>query len=116
MDYRDFGYNQFLEANPYLSYVKSSSIDLKGSIPIGSIPLDKTFGQLLTERLADGSVTNAKISSISADKIETGDITVLVDIGSSSSGFVRIDGENNRIIVNDGTNDRILIGYQSAGF
>jgi len=29
---------------------------------------------------------------------------------------LKIDGENRRIILNDGTNDRILIGYQSGGF
>lgn len=39
----------------------------------------------------------------------TGDIQVGV------SG-VKIDGANKRIVINDGTNDRILIGYQSGGF
>lgn len=29
---------------------------------------------------------------------------------------VFIDGKNKRIIVNDGSNDRILIGYQQGGF
>lgn len=29
---------------------------------------------------------------------------------------IKIDGANKRIIINDGTNDRILIGYQSGGF
>jgi hypothetical protein len=31
-------------------------------------------------------------------------------------GSVKLEGTNNRIIINDGTNDRILIGYQSGGF
>jgi len=39
----------------------------------------------------------------------TGDIRVGV-------GNVVIDGANKRILINDGTNDRILIGYQLAGF
>jgi len=39
----------------------------------------------------------------------TGDIQV----GESN---IKIDGANKRIIINDGTNDRILIGYQSGGF
>ena len=39
----------------------------------------------------------------------TGDIQV-------GTGNVKIDGANKRIIINDGTNDRILIGYQSGGF
>jgi hypothetical protein len=29
---------------------------------------------------------------------------------------IKIDGANKRILINDGTNDRILIGYQSGGF
>jgi hypothetical protein len=39
----------------------------------------------------------------------TGDIRV----GTSN---VKIDGDNKRILINDGSNDRILIGYQSGGF
>ena len=31
-------------------------------------------------------------------------------------GNIKIDGKNQRIVVNDGTDDRILIGYQSGGF
>jgi len=29
---------------------------------------------------------------------------------------IKLDGKNKRIIVNDGVNDRILIGYQKDGF
>ena len=29
---------------------------------------------------------------------------------------VKLDGAEERIIINDGTNDRILIGYDSGGF
>ena len=29
---------------------------------------------------------------------------------------VTIDGANKRILINDGTNDRVLIGYDSGGF
>ena len=32
------------------------------------------------------------------------------------SGNVKIDGANKRIIINDGTDDRVLIGYDSGGF
>jgi hypothetical protein len=40
-----------------------------------------------------------------------------VDVGAASgTAGVFIDGANKRIIINDGTNDRILIGYQSGGF
>lgn len=33
-----------------------------------------------------------------------------------NSGFINIDYKNKRIIVNDGDNDRILIGWQEDGF
>lgn len=39
----------------------------------------------------------------------TGDIQV-------GTGNVKIDGGNKRILISDGTNDRILIGYQAGGF
>jgi len=29
---------------------------------------------------------------------------------------IKIDGENRRLLVSDGTNDRILIGYHKDGF
>lgn len=44
-----------------------------------------------------------------SSQVLTGD----VQLGVSN---VKIDGANKRIMINDGTNDRILIGYQSAGF
>jgi len=34
----------------------------------------------------------------------------------TTSGTIVIDGVNNRIIINDGSNDRVLIGYQLNGF
>jgi len=63
-----------------------------------------------TAKIADASITNAKIASLSANKITAGDLIVAVDIGNPASGYVRLDGTNNRIIVNDGTTNRIVIG------
>lgn len=57
--------------------------------------------------IAESSVSNNKIKSMSADKITTGTITAVASIGESN---VKIDGEENRILINDGTNDRVLIG------
>ena len=72
-----------------------------------------TDGQVQTAGIADDSVTNVKISSVSADKITAGTLSAVTNLGATS---IKLDGENKRIIVNDGTNDRILIGYQSGGF
>jgi hypothetical protein len=58
-------------------------------------------------------VTNRLIKDIGVNKITTGTLTVAMNVGD---GNVVIDGENKRIIINDGTNDRILIGYQENGF
>lgn len=46
----------------------------------------------------------------SANNLTSGAIRTGITIGRNAGGFVRIDGQNARIIVNDGTVDRILIG------
>jgi len=52
-------------------------------------------------------------NTLDADRIKASTIEVALDVGE---GNVKIDGANKRIIINDGTNDRILIGFQSGGF
>jgi hypothetical protein len=49
------------------------------------------------------------IENLSGSKLNVGVI-------SSTDGRVTFDLENRRIIINDGTNDRILLGYQEGGF
>jgi hypothetical protein len=39
--------------------------------------------------------------------------TQIIKIGGTN---VQIDGENKRIIINDGTNDRVLMGYLPGKF
>jgi len=41
--------------------------------------------------------------------------TIRLGTGTGAASII-LDGGNKRIIINDGTNDRILIGYQSGGF
>jgi hypothetical protein len=60
-----------------------------------------------TARIANASITDAKISSLSAAKITAGNLVVPVDVGDPASGYIRLDGVNNRIIINDGTDDRM---------
>lgn len=58
-------------------------------------------------------VKNPNVDSISPDKIITGSIsaTTTIDVGpGSSGGYVRLDGTNNRIIINDGISNRIVLG------
>ena len=54
-----------------------------------------------TVRIADASITSAKIATISADKITTGTLQVGVAITIRNQ---------------DNTADQILIGYQEGGF
>ena len=56
------------------------------------------------------SVTPTKISYLPVSKITAGTILVQFNIGSSSNGYMLLDGANNRILINDGTTNRIAIG------
>lgn len=60
------------------------------------------------EAVDDQRAADALLKSATAQNL-TGDVQV-------GTGNVKIDGANKRIIINDGSNDRILIGYQSGGF
>lgn len=60
------------------------------------------------ELVDDQRAADALLKAGAAQSL-TGDIQVGV-------GNVVIDGANKRILINDGTNDRILIGYQLNGF
>jgi hypothetical protein len=60
-----------------------------------------------------GSIGNTNISNVSVSKLITGVISVVANIGNTN---VKIDGVNNRITINDGTYDRVLIGYLPGMF
>lgn len=62
-----------------------------------------------TVKFADLAITTAKIFGLSANKITTGEFEVTIDLGDPSAGYIRFDSANARIIVNDGTTNRILI-------
>lgn len=86
-----------------------------GTIQAGTVIATEIDGDLITA----GTISTDKLSAnyievggADADLQTTG-IDGAVNVGSAN---VKIDGANTRIVINDGTNDRILIGYQSAGF
>lgn len=92
-----------------------------GGIEDGAITEDKLIdgsvsgsklgsGSVDTINIVDYAITDAKITSLSANKILAGDLVVAVDVGNPTTGYVRLDGGNNRIVVHDGTNPRIVIG------
>ena len=67
------------------------SVDMAGNM----VASTATFGQY--------------ISKVGTSQNLTGDF----HLGASN---VKIDGVNKRIIINDGTHDRVLIGFSSGGF
>ena len=80
-------------------------VDMEGNVVASSA----TFSQYATDSdltTLDGQV----LKKAGSAQPLTGDIRV------GSGANVKIDGANARIIINDGSNDRILIGYQSGGF
>ena len=93
------------------------SIDPNYNLPVSEAPIiDRKIPQSAFEfdqQFEAGVISTAKIKNITADKISAGTIVVALNLGA---GNITLDGANKRIIVNDGTNDRVLIGYQSGGF
>jgi len=101
-----------------LQYITEQSVtwDKLGfdAVMIRARPLERG-SQSITESSLEGNV----LQTINPNQILTGKITASskIDVGSiGRNGYVRLDGENNRIIINDGTVDRILIGYLKDGF
>lgn len=74
-------------------------------------------GTITASQIAAGTITATEISGDQLDVVATKTGTLNVDeyitVGITN---IKIDGTNKRIIVNDGTYDRILIGYQASGF
>jgi hypothetical protein len=68
-----------------------------------------------TVRIKDAAITNAKIVSVSADKITTGQLSVLttIDLGDTGSGnYIRQDGGNVRFLMYRASIPQFIIGEQ----
>ena len=125
MDYADIGLNTKLQAinglaarerNFVSGYdfdsVYERSVVTEYKIQNNAVTTTKIENAAITTaKIVDAAITNAKIVTLAANKLTAGTLTVAVDVGTASGGaFVRVDGANNRIIVNDGTTNRIVIG------
>jgi len=71
------------------------SVDMLGNITASSLDLSTYVSK---------TGTNEQVSG-----------TIRLGTGTGAASII-LDGGNKRIIINDGTNDRILIGYQLGGF
>lgn len=64
-----------------------------------------------TVRIADASITNAKIQGLAAEKILAGNLIVQVGVGKPRNGAIILDGVNVRETMIDANSDtRLLIG------
>lgn len=102
-NYNDLGLNQFLQ--PTNSPVTSS-----GFVNAYQFDSNNERSVITNSYIQDQAVTNAKIVSLVADKISAGTVTVSIGVGTTTSGYLRMDGANNRFVVNDGTVDRSYYG------
>lgn len=71
------------------------SVDMAGNIIAGSLDLTTYVSK---------TGSNEQVSGIIRLGTGTGTASIL------------LDGGNKRIVINDGTNDRVVIGFQSGGF
>ncbi len=121
-----------MELTPFLNST-NSLINQNNFVEGFKFDSDNDRGIIDTARIRNAAITNAKIGTaqitnallgtaiigtanigtLSFNEISGGTINVLANLGT---GNVKLDGANKQIIINDGTNDRILIGYQAGGF
>lgn len=101
----EFGINGSIAVGTYEEGVSGDVRISPSGIVARNIDGDTTF-------TLDGATGDATFrGTIAANSLIAG----RTDIGSAG-GNVYIDGDNARIIISDGTNDRILIGKQTGGF
>ena len=88
------------------------------NIAANTVTANEIVGNTITAaEIATATITGTEISGTQLDVVATNTGTLNVDeyinVGESN---VKIDGANKRILINDGTDDRILLGYQLNGF
>lgn len=106
MSYLESGFNQNLTRQPEETR-QYDSVNISDLLPSDStIPLSNVSVQ-------ENNIKEFMVESLSVAKLEAGTIEVAMNVGGSN---VLIDGGNTRIVINDGSNDRILLGYLSGKF
>ena len=105
-----FGTKKFI----YKKGVSANEMDAFYEVAIQMIKEKNIANLAVTSVKIDSlAVTDGKINDVSAGKFTAGTLAALVALGVSN---ILIDGVNKRIIINDGTNDRVLIGYYASLF
>lgn len=101
MSYIDEGYDQYMEKE-FASLFADSDIHSQSPYDFDSY-------------ISDSSVGTAKIKELTADKIITGTLSATASI-NIGNGNVRMNDPSRTIIVNDGSYDRVLLGFLKDGF
>ena len=95
--------------NSILDSVNGSQVEFGTNLAGWTIGEDKLYKNNITLDAAIGRITVGNPTTGIIIDAATQKIT----IGSSN---IVLDAANKRMLINDGTNDRVLIGYQSGGF
>lgn len=99
------------DVNSGVTTISAGKVLISGATTVASWSSGSDATYIDGAKLYTGSVTATKISVSQLDAlcINTGTLTVdeLITVGLSN---IKIDGANRRILVNDGTYDRVLIG------
>lgn len=69
--------------------------------------------------IANGSESGTSFQQRIISPIMNGNMLGKFTVGSLAQGStarIELDGTNQRIVINDGTYDRVIIGYQAGGF
>jgi len=75
---------------------------------------DLGFNKFLQRSIRSVQTGQAPSSSLNFDQVQTsGSLGSVIQVGGNN---ITIDGSNRQIVINDGENDRIIIGYQKEGF
>ena len=113
-DYSIYGWNtrlQGLSSIPERRGSITTAFDFGWQYQRSIINTSKLVNNVITtEKIVGSAVTDDKIITVSADKLTAGTITVGINLGVGTSGSMTFDGANNRIVINDGTTNRIVIG------
>jgi hypothetical protein len=106
------GFDINLNRNLYGENEVYDSVSMDALIQTGSIKSRQIYN-LDFLKVNNVVITNSEIEDVGADKITDGTLDAVIPIGATN---IKIDGDNNRITINDGSNDRVLLGYLAGKF
>ena len=99
---QSLGYDIFFRRPLSSEYQSYSSVNYDAMIEDESV---------IESKIANGSITDAKIKNVSAEKMTASTILVPLDLGQGENGkFMKLNGATQQFLTNDSITNRILIG------